>query len=169
MKSYRYTLTLEKEAENIVRIIKVEGENKLDDFEKQVRAGKTPKVYVIKHKELILYVGYASQPIRSRLRYGLNPGKRSLKNGYHGYKWKNIDKVELYVWPFEPFSKFKTKEGQKGHKLYVEAVEAEVVFLCRKHFDKWPEFQHEIHFNNEDERAKEVAEEIFKLVTNREE
>jgi hypothetical protein len=87
-------------------------------------------------------VGYAGQPIAARLRYGLNP--KNAK-GYAGYKWKNEDEVSITIFTF---SSSEAALAYTDQRLFVEAVEAEVVYGIRNRTGRWPEYQNEIHFNN---------------------
>lgn len=101
-----------------------------------------PKIYVIKSELEFLYVGYASQSLITRLNQGF---RAAGKNGYHGYKWKKLEKVEVHVFVFPILADTPTKET----RLYFEAIEAELVFQIRTFTGKWPLYQNEIHFNNE--------------------
>jgi hypothetical protein len=101
-----------------------------------------PKIYVIRSEEDFLYVGYASQSIITRLNQGF---RAAGKNGYHGYKWKKLERVEVHVFVFPILADTPTKES----RLYFEAIEAELVFQIRTQTGKWPSYQNEIHFNNE--------------------
>ena len=71
-------------------------------------------------------------------------------NGYHGYKWKEIEKAELFVWNFDGMD-----------KNQMESIEAEIVYEIRNKYGQWPFFQNEIHFNNEFSFAREVGKDIF--------
>jgi len=106
-----------------------------------------PKLYVVKHGSEIYYVGITCQDIRKRLRYGFSA---TGKHGYHGYKWKDQDTVELLIWSF-PDS---TQE-------YVEAIEAELVYFIREKTGKWPKYQMEIHFHGASESERQVAKFIL--------
>ena len=114
-----------------------------------------PKIYVIKSESDYLYVGYASQSIITRL----NQGFRAVgKNGYHGYKWKKLEKVEVHDFVFPILAETSAKES----RLYFEAIEAELVFQIRTHTGKWPLYQNEIHFNNEFKKeAIRIADELL--------
>lgn len=105
------------------------------------------KVYVVKHDSEICYVGTTRQDIRNRLRGGfVDTGS----HGYHGYKWRGLDTVELLVWCF-PDS---TAE-------HVEAIEAELVYLIREKTGKWPKYQMEIHFHAASETQLQDAKSMF--------
>ena len=126
-------------------------------FRSPVTKTKTPKIYIIRHAGKIVYVGYASQSIVARLQGGL---RASGKGGYHGYGWKALDKVELCVFVFDTF--IGSKEENKKYKLFVESIEAELVYLARKHTGSWPQYQREIHFSNERaEEVKRLVREIY--------
>ncbi len=105
----------------------------IDKFEHPLTSNQY-KIYVLTDIEDILYVGTTKTSIKNRLRYGLNADGKS---GYHGYKWKALPTVKLYVWCFDDLDKEK-----------IESIEAELVYLVRKETGKWPIYQNEIHFNN---------------------
>ena len=105
-----------------------------------------PKLYVVKKDGIIYYVGITTQDIRKRLRYGFSA---QGKHGYHGYKWKNQNIVELLIWCFPS-----NTEDQ------VEAVEAELVYFIRQKTGKWPNYQMEIHFHQASETEMKVARSI---------
>lgn len=111
-------------------------------FQKSLTKKKNPKIYIIHRYNQVYYVGYAGQPIAARLRYGLNP--KSAK-GYAGYKWKHEDEVSITIFTF---SSAETTLPYTDQRLFVEAVEAEVVYGIRNRTGRWPEYQNEIHFNN---------------------
>jgi len=106
-----------------------------------------PKLYVIKKGEDIFYVGRTKQDIRKRLRGGFYA---KGGHGYYGYKWKDLDTVELLIWCF-PGS---TED-------YVEAIEAELVYFIREKTGKWPKYQMEIHFHGASESEMQVAKSIL--------
>ena len=106
-----------------------------------------PKLYVVKRGKDIYYVGMTTQDIRKRLRQGFSA---QGEHGYHGYKWKDQDTVELLIWRF-PGS---TRE-------YVEAIEAELVYFIREKTGKWPRYQMEIHFHGASEAERQVAKSIL--------
>lgn len=111
------------------------------DSELHIRS-KQPKIYVVKSNKEFLYVGYASQSLKTRLGQGF---RAAGKNGYHGYKWKKLEQVEVHVFLFPILVGTSAKES----RLYFEAIEAELVFQIRTQTGKWPLYQNEIHFNNE--------------------
>ncbi len=111
-------------------------------------AGGLPKLYVVKQTSEIYYVGITIQDIRKRLRIGFTARG---EHGYHGYKWKELDEVELLIWSFP---------GSQSED--VEAVEAELVYLIREKTGKWPRYQMEIHFHHgASESELQVAKSIL--------
>lgn len=121
-------------------------------FVSQDISDNLPKLYVVKHNKAIYYVGITRQDIRKRLRYGfLDTGN----HGYHGYKWKDQDEVELLVWCF-PGSTV----------AHVEAIEAELVYFIREKTGKWPKYQMEIHFHGASESEMEAARSILSKCLN---
>jgi hypothetical protein len=83
------------------------------------------------------------------------------RNGYHGYAWKNLDNIFIHCFTIPAF---KTKNGEETPSL--EAAEAELTYLYRQDRNKWPEFQTEIHFSNDElgrKLAKTLYEELKKL------
>jgi hypothetical protein len=133
----------------------------LDNFDQhnieseQFIRSRQPKIYVVKSEKEFLYVGYASQSLISRLNQGF---RAAGKNGYHGYKWKKLERVEIHVFVFPILVDTDPKES----RLYFEAIEAELVFKIRTQTGKWPDYQNEIHFNNEcPEEAIRIAGELM--------
>ena len=92
------------------------------------------KLYVVKANDEFAYVGITNQPMAARLRYGFNP---NTETGYHGYAWRHLDGIDLYVWP----AKWLDRDQ-------IEAIEAELVYAIRKNTGRWPVHQTEIHFHN---------------------
>jgi len=111
-------------------------------FHSSLKIKNRPKIYIVHQNSKIYYVGYAGQPFPARLRYGLNP--KSTK-GYAGYKWKHEDEVSITIFTF---SSLETTLAYADQRLFVEAVEAEIVYGIRNRTGRWPEYQNEIHFNN---------------------
>ena len=99
-----------------------------------------------------MYVGYTGQSVSSRLSSGI---RASGVNGYHGYKWKDHDKVDLLIFVFDKFSE--DVDVKKEEKDFIEAIEAELVFKVRTEKGYWPLNKNEIHFNNEE---REIVREI---------
>jgi predicted GIY-YIG superfamily endonuclease len=115
-------------------------------------SNKLPKLYIIKRGKEIYYVGITTQDIRKRLRYGLSA---TGKQGYHGYKWKVQNTVEILIWCFPG----DTRE-------HVEAIEAELVYFIREKTGKWPKYQMEIHFHGASESERKVARSILSQCLN---
>ena len=113
---------------------------------------KIYKLYIIKNSSDFLYIGITRQSLRNRFRMGLNS---EGKNGYHGYKWKNHNKIQLFVWCFQNFN-----------ETQLENIEAEIVYLVRNKTNNWPLYQNEIHFNNNFKEGKRIAKSIFKILDN---
>jgi predicted GIY-YIG superfamily endonuclease len=106
------------------------------------------KIYIVTNEEKVLYIGTTQTNIRNRLRSGLSA--KGL-NGYHGYKWKDLKSVGLFVWCFEESDKDK-----------IENIEAELAFIVRLDTGNWPTHQNEIHFNNSYEKTGEIiAKKIY--------
>ena len=159
---YCYKLFLAGDEDKRI-IIKKECDGKSTNFKKPVTLNKTPKIYILKREVEIVYIGYASQSIGVRLGQGI---RAAGLNGYHGYKWKQVDELELFVFVFEQEIKGSKHQDDKPFVLLAEAVEAELVFKVRGKTGKWPEFQNEIHFNNEKrELAKGIAAEMYEKIT----
>jgi len=113
---------------------------------------KLPKLYIIKRGKEIYYVGITTQDIRKRLRYGFSA---TGKHGYHGYKWKDQNTVEILIWCFPGSS-----------PEHVEAIEAELVYFIREKTGKWPKYQMEIHFHGASESERQVAGSILSQCLN---
>ena len=111
---------------------------------------KNYKLYVLKKEQEFLYIGITRQSLRNRLHSGFNA---KGENGYHGYKWKDLKNVKLFVWTFKNYN-----------EIQLENIEAELTYLIRTNTNNWPLYQNEIHFNNKFEKGKEIAEKIFELV-----
>ena len=159
---YCYTLHLSGEEKKRV-ISKKTCDGKPTNFQKPVTLNKRPKIYILKAEEKMVYVGYASQSIGTRLGQGIRAGGL---NGYHGYKWKQQDELELFVFVFDQELKGSKHKQDESFVLLAEAVEAELVYKVREETGKWPEFQNEIHFNNEQrDLAKDIAAHMFEKVT----
>lgn len=158
--SYRYTLFLGiRDGRNA--ILRKEQNGVPVNFSKPVTVDKHPKIYVLKVGDELVYIGYTGQGIRARLDGGL---RAKGENGYHGYKWQNEKVLDLLVFMFEPFTE--DADSNDEYKLFVEAIEAELVYLVREKTGNWPRCQNEIHFNNERrEEVKKIAGEIYDIVS----
>lgn len=159
---HRYALILQ-ETQSVHKTMLILEDDKTRRFFTQLTKNKVPKIYVIKIKGEVVYIGYTSQSITTRLNSGL---KAKGKNGYHGYKWKNVtDEMELLVFVFESILTG-IKEQDKELIMFVEAIEAELVYQFRSQTGNWPKFQNEIHFNNSNrEEVLEITKYIYKYMT----
>jgi predicted GIY-YIG superfamily endonuclease len=92
------------------------------------------KIYIVKYKDKIIYVGITKMSFSNRLRIGLSP---KHQKGYNGYPWKNLNDVDINILTFDDLT-----------NKYAEAIEAELVYILRNKNNKWPEYQNEIHFRN---------------------
>lgn len=138
-------------------INKVNNRNKLKPFQKnEIGCSKfsapsttkeLSKIYVVRNRHnSIVYVGKTCQSISSRLRQGLNPPP---EKGYHGYPWQEKQIVVIHCFTVLSFTNDE-----------IESTEAELVYLIRKETGRWPLYQAEIHFSN-NEKAESMAERIF--------
>lgn len=155
---HHYSISIEgkKEARKIGKFEKEneKGEmKKVRNFEKPVTESRLYKIYLVRDKLSVVYVGVTSQSIATRLRYGLSP---KGKNGYHGYKWKHLNKVDLFIFCF---NKRNTEE--------IETIEAEIVYLIRNRTESWPKYQTEIHFHNLTKKEKKAARLIYETIKNK--
>jgi hypothetical protein len=124
--------------------------------------GNKRKIYIISSGKEVLYVGEAKTSIKARLErgcYDFNHSEETgeSRNGYRGYKWLDTDSaLTLNVAIFH--------NANMG-KEDVEAIEAEIVYLIRKHKDLWPNGQNEIHFNNtESKTVRTHAQSIYDTI-----
>jgi hypothetical protein len=108
------------------------------------------KIYIVLYSGKIIYVGTTKRTISSRMRDGFTA---KGENGYYGYKWRKLKGVDMVVWFFPD------KDNS-----YIEAVEAELVYLVRKKTKRWPEYQTEIHFNNSNATAKKKAKQVYNKI-----
>jgi len=102
----------------------------------------TPKIYILKEGDAVVYVGYTSQSIATRFRQGM---KASGLNGYYGYKWKQANELQLLVIVFDQKLEGNKHDDDKTRVALAEAVEAELVYTVRNKTGKWPAYQNEIH------------------------
>ncbi len=123
----------------------------INHFVHPATKNKLSKLYVVKYKSRIIYIGITSRGFRERLRYGLSAKGDRNQGGYYGYKWKHLDEVEILLW-FFPGQKFSNIEG----------IEGELVYLVRNNTGKWPDYQMEIHFHNCTREEKNIAKAIYK-------
>ncbi|MCA4783140.1 hypothetical protein IF125_12895 [Empedobacter stercoris] len=159
---YRFQLKIEETVASRKNMV-IELDGNPIRFSAPLTKNKVPKIYVMKIAGEIVYIGYTSQSITTRLNNGL---RANGKTGYHGYKWKNeIDQMELLVFVFDA-TLTDDKEQNKPIINFVEAIEAELVFQHREQTGNWPKFQHEIHFNNWDrDRVLEISKHIYRSIT----
>jgi predicted GIY-YIG superfamily endonuclease len=130
------------------------------NFSSPLTKNHRPKIYIVKAEGEIIYIGYTSQSMSTRLSQGF---RATGASGYHGYKWaKEFNEVELLVFVSDEEI---VEENKTRITLFWEAVEAELVFRVRSNTGSWPAYQNEIHFNNDNrEEVCEVAEEIYRKV-----
>lgn len=128
----------------------IDKQQDLKSFQKRLVKNGVSKIYIVKQENEFLYVGTTVQSLTARFRYGLNADG---KKGYHGYKWKHKESVDLYVWCFEALD-----------KIQIESIEAELAFLIRDKTGKWPLSQNEIHFNNEFNEGREIALKMYEHI-----
>jgi hypothetical protein len=121
-----------------------------NDFAPEYKKEGLAKLYLVKDDTFYKYVGATMQPIHTKLAQGL---RANGQHGYHGYKWKNLDTVEVFVWTFNNMT-----------KAQIEAVEAELVFQIRNAYGRWTDCQNEIHFNNTFTFARVLARDIFEYL-----
>lgn len=159
---YRFQLKIEDSVESRKNMV-IELDGNPTRFSSPLTNNKVPKIYVIKIAGEIVYIGYTSQSITTRLKNGL---RANGKTGYHGYKWKNeIDQMELLVFVFDVTLTI-DKDQNRSIINTVEAIEAELVYQHREQTGNWPKFQHEIHFNNwKRERVLVIAKHIYRFIT----
>ena len=146
----KYTsLNLKIGDNKIEKIFDLKTSKELKSFFKPLTE-KNYKLYILKKEQEFLYIGITRQSLRNRIHSGFNA---KGENGYHGYKWKDFKNVKLFVWIFKNYN-----------EIQLENIEAELTYLIRTNTNNWPLYQNEIHFNNEFEKGKEIAEKIFKLI-----
>jgi hypothetical protein len=156
--SHIFTLFIESIQQNKY-VLRKELAGRTQVLKKPLTSNRHLKIYLVLEEETIVYVGCTKQSISSRLRYGFSA---SGNNGYHGYKWRDqYTHVRIFVASFdEPLSGI--NEQDNAYIAFIEAIEAEIVFIVRLETGKWPQYQHEIHFNNiQPEKAKEIAQKIY--------
>jgi len=146
---HKFNLTISNNA--IVKISNAQTKEIVDRFEYPLTSGHY-KIYVLSNNKTIHYIGTTKDSIKNRIRNGL---KANGKNGYHGYKWRNLSSVTLSVWDFEELN-----------KEQIENIEAELAFIVRLKTKSWPDFQNEIHFNNSFVPTGQlIAEKIYRQLT----
>ena len=123
--------------EDARRVARKEQAGQVVRFRKPVTGKGRSKLYILKYRDSIIYVGYTSQSIGTRLSYGF---RASGETGYHGYQWKQLDEVQLLVFVFDQDAA--PKLGDRSERDFYEAVEAELVYLIREQSGRWPKWQH---------------------------
>lgn len=161
LESYNYQLFIEAKYDKRVIVKKVQ-DCIACNFKAPITDKNRPKIYVLKIGKDVHYVGYTSQSVSYRLSAGM---RASGKKGYHGYKWKDYDTVDLMIFVFEKFSNNEEQKDKEKH--FIEAIEAEVVFNIRTETGKWPLSQNEIHFNNtESKQVRAIAKKLYSKIIN---
>lgn len=146
---HKFSLTISNNA--IVKISNGQTNEVIERFEYPLTSDHY-KIYVLSSNKTIHYIGTTKDSIKNRIRNGL---KANGKNGYHGYKWRNLSSVNLSVWVFEELN-----------KEQIENIEAELAFIVRLKTKSWPDFQNEIHFNNSFVPTGQlIAEKIYRQLT----
>ncbi len=152
---YRYTLTMSNATDG------TDGKRLLGkvNYHKAVTQKGVPKIYVVQAEGKVVYVGYASQSMGTRMGQGFRGSK-----GYQGYKWRFLEQVELLVFVSDtPLTGDESKDAETI--LLGKAIEAELVHLVRTKTKKWPEWQNEIHFNNyQREKALKIAIDMYNML-----
>ena len=121
------------------------------------------KIYIVIAEDIetkkgeCFYIGETETAINIRFQRAFKSyryyKKDDTHNGYKGYKWiEAVEGKKLMVC-------VATFDFESTHEL-LEAVEGELVLLVRNETDKWPLYQNEIHFWNE-EGAIDYAKFIF--------
>ena len=90
---HKYKIKLEHRS---VASIEADGQ-KLRSFIEPDNRDELPKLYVVKSRAEVVYIGQTTQNMRDRLRQGL---KAQGKSGYYGYMWKDLPEVGVLVWCF---------------------------------------------------------------------
>lgn len=158
---YCYTLQLTGEKDK--RVIATKLCNGIEaKYTLSVTKLSTPKIYILKEGDVVVYVGYTSQSIATRFWQGI---RASGFNGYYGYKWKQVNELQLLVFVFDQKLEGNKHDYDKTHVALAEAVEAELVYIVRNKTGKWPAYQNEIHFNNsQSDLARTIASEIYQKI-----
>ncbi|MFC1595462.1 hypothetical protein ACFL3X_00945 [Gemmatimonadota bacterium] len=113
---------------------------------------KSPKIYVFSSKRRVIYIGQTIQPIRDRIRQGV---QADGSGGYYGYQClREIGQVDIYIW----LVKACPDDNASDH---LECIEAEAVYLVRAISGQWPKCQNEIHFHNTKRRHRALAVELL--------
>ncbi|MCB0745950.1 MAG: hypothetical protein KDC90_00670 [Ignavibacteriae bacterium] len=156
----KYKIYLAGDANNR-KIIKKTASGKEVNFSSPETEKGLAKLYVLSIEKEIVYIGFTSQSITTRLYAGL---RSSGENGYHGYKWKHEDELDLSVFVYQNLFGDDAELNNEQYK-FVEALEAELVYLVRNKTGNWPRYQNEIHFHSEKTKTAKIrAEEIYNVL-----
>lgn len=105
-------------------------------------------------------MGFTSQVINTRLRSGLSANG---KNDYHGYKWKEVKELQLYIYVFVDSFEAGATADNKKKKQYYETIEAELLYQIRRETGEYPSYQNEVHFYNKFlNTVQETVAQIYK-------
>jgi hypothetical protein len=116
------------------------------------------KIFVIKSGSEYLYVGYASGCMFTRLSKGLAD---SLGNAYVKEGEFESDELNLFVFEFSLLADYSKTETRNHY----QPIQAELIYLIKSQTGNWPILQKQIIISNENqEEAREVAEEIFEII-----
>ena len=88
------------------------------------------KLYLVGLNGSLHYVGITNTSMSARINMEL---KAKGKSSYHGYRWKSIRKpltLDVLCW-----------DGKGANRNSLEAIEAEIAYLCRKDTGEWPKSQ----------------------------
>lgn len=142
----RYTITVHHGHSSRYTVIAPNGEKSF--VSPATKPGS--KIYLVSLGGHLHYVGFTKQGMASRINAGL---KAEGAHGYHGYKWRELRRpLTLDVFCID---------GRKVSDGYLEAIEAEIAFLCRQKSEQWPLSQMEIHFQRSRSPHRELASEIY--------
>ena len=118
------------------------------------------KLYVVidpSSSPRFLYVGEANCSIKVRFQRSFSSYRyyrrhNKARGGYKGYKWIEMaeEKGELEVLVI-------VFEEENLERAFLKAIEGELVYRIRKETSRWPLYQHEIHFYNENEKDRTLG------------
>lgn len=149
-----YKINLKQSSpESKIEINKIINVSNKENFFSNPATNNRGKIYIVRYKGKIIYVGITSQPIIKRLQGGLNP---NTKYGYHGYAWRKLKNIDLFLWC--NYGKYKDSSDEIKK---IETIEAEIVFLIRKNEKEWPKYQTEIHFHKATRDQRTMAKAIY--------
>lgn len=79
----------------------------------------------------------------------------------------HADELQLFVFVFNQSLIGNNHDDDIPFTELAEAIEAELVYTVRNATGKWPAYQNEIHFNNQQsELAKAIAKDIYQKIIN---